>query len=573
MPEIHTAPSPLAPTQSPPPPVDPSPLPCTNDEPPSLQFQHGLTHAALTALKWNYLGAFVRTASSFIIGIFLARLLGPRPFGQVAVAWLVIGLGNLMADCGFGAALVQRRELTSEQIRFAFTVQAILGFLLSAVVALGAPWIAWVFHQPETVPVIRALAAVFSLQAFGLTAANLLKRNLAFGRLQRAQVISYLAGYLALGMPLALRGYGVWSLIAAQLAQTFLLSAQLYLAVRHPLRPLLRLRYRELTSFGGKVVGVNLVNWTIANGDTAIVGRAFGAVSLGLYDRALILMTTPMNGIVATLQAVLFPTYARAQNQPERVRNAYLTSVAAVQLCLLPAFVLIATVPRTVIGGLYGSRWPAAVPLLVPLALARPFRALMSLAGPLLWGVGKVERELRVQIAVALLFIPALLMAARGSLSAVAWTVFALLVLQSILITRAALNVASIAWRELLRLLRGPVLLAAGTAPLVWLVDHRVFLPMPPAMRLAVDALTGSALILALLLSLPRLFLCDELRELVRRHFRWIPSWVRLALPEAGAGLNKPPRVRDPVPETRLSESELPAGTLRRAIPETFTTQ
>lgn len=573
MPDIRTAPSPWAPNPSLSPHMDSPALTNTDVEPSSLQFQHGLTHAALTALKWNYLGATVRIASSFLIGIFLARLLGPRPFGQVAVAWLVIGLGNLMADCGFGAALVQRREVTCEHIRFAFTAQALLGLLLSASVALGAPWIAWVFRQPETVPVIRALAAVFTLQAFGLTAANLLKRSLEFGRLQRAQVISYLAGYLALGLPLACCGFGVWSLIAAQLAQTFLLSAQLYLAVRHPIRPLLRLRYRELNSFGSKVVGVNLANWTIGNVDTAVVGRAFGAVSLGLYDRALILLTTPMNGIVTTLQAVLFPTYARAQHRPELVRRAYLTSVAAVQLCLLPVFVLIAMIPRTVIEGLFGSRWPAAVPLLVPLSLALPFRALMALAGPLLWGVGKVERELRVQVAIALVFIPALLVASRGSLSAVAWTVFSLLVLQSILMTRATLKVASVAWRELLRLVRGPALLTAVTAPLVRAGDHGVFLSLSPVLRLSVDALASSVLSFALVLGLPRLFLCDELRELIRRHFRGIARWTRLDVAEVSVSPDPPLRTGESAPQSRLSESELPAGTLRRPIPEAFTNQ
>jgi len=460
--------------------------------------------------------------------------------------------------------------VTPEHIRFAFTTQALLGLLMSAAVGLGAPGIAWIFRQPETVPVIRTLAAVFTLQALGLTAGNLLRRNLAFGKLQRAQVISYLAGYVGVGLPLAACGFGVWSLIAAQLTQVSLVSAQLYLAVRHPIRPLLRLRHRELASFGSKVVGVNLVNWTILNGDTAIVGRAFGAVSLGLYDRALVLLTTPMNSVVVTLQAVLFPAYARAQNDAALVRRAYLTSVAAVELALLPAFVLIAAVPHTVIGGLYGSRWPAAAPLLVPLALARPFRALMALAGPLLWGVGKVERELRVQVAIALMFIPALLIASRDSLAAVAWTVFGLLVLQSILMTRTALRVALVKWRELPRLMRGPALLTAVTTPLIRMLD-RGMLPLSPPLRLAVDALTASALMLLLLLALPRVFLCGELRGLICRHFRPIARWTRLNAAASSPPPDPASRLGDPVPPSRLGEAERPPNSLRRAVAETLT--
>ena len=43
--------------------------------------------------------------SGLVIGIVLARLLGPKPFGVVAIASLIIGVANLIADFGFGAAL------------------------------------------------------------------------------------------------------------------------------------------------------------------------------------------------------------------------------------------------------------------------------------------------------------------------------------------------------------------------------------------------------------------------------------------------------------------------------------
>lgn len=485
----------------------------------------GLLRPAMAALKWNYLGVAARTGSSFIIGIVLARLLGPKPFGEVAIAWLVIGLGNLMADCGFGAALVQRKEFSREDIRFVFTAQVGLGVFLTAIVAVAAPGIASIFRQPEVTPIIRAVALVFALQAFGLTAQSLLKRDLAFRNLQAAQVISYLVGYLGLGIPLACFGYGVWSLVGAQLMQTLINSALLYLATRHPIRPKIAHPHRELTSFGGKVIGVNLANWAISNFDTGIVGRMFGAASLGLYNRSTALMLRPTNAVVAALQSVLFPVYSRAQGKPDTLRRGHLTSIAAIAIFFFPVFFTIAVIPRTVILGLYGNRWIAAATLVAPIAMARPFQASMAMAGPLLWGLGRVERELRVQIVIAAIMIPALLIASRYSLVAISWTLFGIMVLESVLMNRPALEATGVSWRDVGRVTRGAFLLSAVLAAGIWTLDHAVLVSLASSFRLMADAGTAAVVSIALLRLRPGMFLCDELIYLVRQGST--PVWVR----------------------------------------------
>lgn len=98
----------------------------------------GLAGRSLGALKWNYLGTGIKVLSQLVIGIVLARLLGPEPFGLIALAWLMLGLGNLIADSGLGVALIQKQQISARDIRYVFTLQmlagtalALLGFALS----------------------------------------------------------------------------------------------------------------------------------------------------------------------------------------------------------------------------------------------------------------------------------------------------------------------------------------------------------------------------------------------------------------------------------------------------------
>ena len=171
-------------------------------------------------------------------------------------------------------------------MRYTFTVQICMGIILMAVVALSAPVLAGIFHQPKVVPVVRLMSFIFVLQTLGVVAVALLSRNMDFRGIQFARISSYLMGFFALGIPLALLGFEVWSLVVAQLTQTALFSMLSYAQVRHPIKPLFRSTSRSLGRFGLKVLSTNLVNYAIESIDSFFIGRFFDVVILGLYNRA-----------------------------------------------------------------------------------------------------------------------------------------------------------------------------------------------------------------------------------------------------------------------------------------------
>jgi O-antigen/teichoic acid export membrane protein len=464
-----------------------------------------LAERSFSALKWNYLGALVRVVSQLVIGVLLARLLGPEPFGLVAIAWFVVGLGNLISDLGFGSALIQRERIHEEDTRFVFTILVLIASIMTITVVSTAGFVSDFFRRPDAVPVIRALGLLFVAQAFGQVPANLLRRELNFKVVQMAQVSSYLIAYLGLGIPLAIAGAGVWSLVAAALAQAVLVSTMLFAMRPHAVAPLLSQPGRGLLGFGSTVMGSNIANFTINNIDTAIIGRAFGAVDLGLYSRALQLVSTPMNAVLSNLSAVLFPAYSRAQANTASVRKTYFASLTLVGLLCLPVFTAIAVVPETVIIGLYGSRWSAAVPLLAPLSLGIAVTGLLALSGPLLMGVGRPGVEFRAQALSAVVTVLALILAAAYSLVVLAWTLFGVFLIRFYLVTRNALQATTGTWSDVLRALISPMTVAAFIAAAVKGVDLvAVTAQMTAGLRLMLAAFVGAASLLTSLVVLRR---------------------------------------------------------------------
>lgn len=448
---------------------------------------------SFTALKWNYFGSVSRSGLQFLIGIVLARLLGPQPFGLVVVAVTVLGLGSLISDFGLGSALIQRKEITRDDIRFVFTLQVITGLILTITVFLLAGPIGRFFHQPDAVSVVQVMSPMFLISSAGQTAGALLRRNLDFKRYQLAQFKTYMIGYVMLGIPLAFLGFGVWSLVIAQLSQASFNSMTVYLMVKHPVAPCFKSPSSELFNFGLKYTASNLGSWGFTSIDNIVIGRMFGVVDMGLYNRASILVSNPVGMIVTSMQGVLFSASARKQDDITVLRRTYLGVLGIMAYVCLPLFVAVAVVPSTVINGIYGIKWITAAPLLIPLSLAQPVFALLALGGPVMAGMGKSGREMWVQFIALGFFALLLWWASRHSVEAVAWAALAACLLRFFLVTAVTLKSVDGKWSSVIKSLAGPFVLALFTAGATYFADVAVrWFSFPPLLHLTIVALTAA---------------------------------------------------------------------------------
>jgi O-antigen/teichoic acid export membrane protein len=509
-----------------------------------------LTQKVGSALKWNYFGVVARSLSSLTIGIILARLLGPKPFGLVAIAMLMIGFCNLLADFGIGAAIVQRESLSEEDIRFAFFSQLFVGVFLALACFLGAGVAAQLFRSQEVAPVIRVLSLTFPLQALGQTASNLLKRKLAFRAVQTAQIASSFV-YFTIGISLAATGLGVWALVIAQLVQVSVNSVMAYSMAPHSLRFSFQVN-RSLIAYGVKVLGSSFANWLVSNLDNAFVGRAFGVVALGLYSRAFQLAYTPILAVVSGLQGVLLSAYARAQRQTDALRRVYLSSMAVMAVVTVPLFVAAATVPSTIILALYGRSWAGAAPLFVPLALATPLFALLSLAGPLLWATGEVGRDLKVQCASAFAAVVVFAVTSHFSVVCLAWGVLAVYAFRFLGLTREMAQHLKIRWTEIGLALRGSAALALLAAASVWFFDGLMLrIGLPAMVRLVSDIAAALSITVVPLVLAPTAVLGPNADYILVHTRPMVPEGIQRFMPHTNDGNPKPSCARNslmPVP-------------------------
>lgn len=458
---------------------------------------------SIGAVFWGAGGAVFRILLQFGSQVVLARILGPEQYGLFAIGAVVVSFSGFFSDIGIAYGLIQKKSVSAQDLRFVLTWQVILGVTVTTAIILAARPIAGFFGDEHATGIVQALAVVCLLNALAAPSLNLLKRELDFRRIQLAQIASFIIGYILVGIPLALAGVQVWALVAAWLIQSTLVLLMLYVATRHPIKPLFWYdEAKSVSSFGLTVLLTNLVNWVINNIDRVIVGHVFASRQMGLYATTFNMLYTPTTSLLGVVQPVFFSASARvADNQP-RIAEGYRALIGAVAVFVLPVFVCVSAISETFVLALYGPKWHDAAVIFQPLALAMPLFLIWGLTTPLLWNGGFAGREFRVQLPVALVWIAACWFAAQHSVVLVAWVVFGLFFLRCLVIIGTAVRLLELEVKSLWAAVRGGFVLSFALALAVWTVDAS--LPgLVPWLRLAADALCGLLCLLAALRFFP----------------------------------------------------------------------
>jgi O-antigen/teichoic acid export membrane protein len=230
--------------------------------------EESVSEKSISAILWGGAGTIARIVLQLGAQITLARLLGPTEFGLFAVGALIVSFSNFFADIGIAYSLIQQPEVTDRDIRFVFTWQLLIGSAVTAVIFSASGLLAHALGQPDASSVIQYVSVACFLNAVAAPSLNLLRRNLDFKKIQIFQVLSYALGYIGIGIPLALAGYGVFALVFAWITQSALLTLFAFASVRHRVKPLLWYAEAGFQSiYGLAVFATNITNWLMMNID------------------------------------------------------------------------------------------------------------------------------------------------------------------------------------------------------------------------------------------------------------------------------------------------------------------
>ena len=198
-----------------------------------------------------------------------------------------------------------------------------MSLLLYAVIYLCSPYVADFFNRQELVSLTRVSSLGMIVGALALVQQTILTKRIDFKTQTKVTIVASVTSG-AIGIVMALMGFGVWSLVAQQLSAQTLRTVLLWIANKWI--PKLRFSsasFHELFGFGWKMMVSGVLDTIWKELYQVVVGKFYSPATLGQYTRAKQFSTLFSSNLTTVIQRVTYPVLSNIQDDKERMVSAY----------------------------------------------------------------------------------------------------------------------------------------------------------------------------------------------------------------------------------------------------------
>jgi O-antigen/teichoic acid export membrane protein len=500
-----------------------------------------LTAKTARGIKWTSISTITHTVLQIGYTAIMARWLDKVDFGLVATSLVVLHFGSYLSQMGMAQAIIQKKDLSEPEIRAAFTSNMILCtffFLLFVFLAPFAPYLDK-DHNPDIIPVLRWMSLAILFEGFSTTSLSLIRRDLKFKAFAIRNMLSYIIGYILIGVGAAYMGWGVWSLVLAYLSQTFINAVFSYVIARHSLVPIFSWKYYQpLFEYGSKISIISFLEFFGHSIDTLIINRLAGSGALGVYNRAGFIINIPMMQLTRSLSLVLFPSLSKIQGETDRLRKVYLSAITLIAFLLIPIGVGVFFAADAIIHVMLGNKWDEAIPILQILALSAPFRFTSHFGGVVCNATASLNPKLKLQIVYVVLMCILFFVFSPWGLVGFAWAILISEAFKNFGYMFVIKKIVQFEWQDLWIAYRGGIYAGLITALLIWAITASLKWFNLPIVVVFGGAIVGGALSLLLALFIKpnqaiRLEIAEKVEKIVNKRANSKPVAKLLAMLKA----------------------------------------
>ncbi len=343
------------------------------------------------------LSLFFQSGYSSILGLaanlVLTILLTPATFGIYIATLSIISILNYFSDIGLAASLIQKKEVSREDEKTAFTIQQILVVTLVAIGFTATTAIAEFYKLPENGRYLYwALLVGFFLSSLKTMPSVLLEKEIKFEKVVLVQIIENTFFYITV-IVLAIMGYGLNSFTVAVILRSLVGVILIYRFSPWKISfGIDRASFNKLISFGLPFQGSSLLALVKDDLLTLYLGRVVGFTGLGYIGWAKKWAESPIRIIMDSISRVLFPLFSKFQTDRGRLSRLIEKIIHYQSLLIIPAIVGMALVMSRIVAVIPKySKWEPALPLFYLFCLSALMSSYSTPFINFLNGIGRVK--------------------------------------------------------------------------------------------------------------------------------------------------------------------------------------
>ena len=339
----------------------------------------------------NGVARFSKIFIQIIVNAILARILLPEAFGVVAVITVFTTFFNTFADMGFGAAIIQHKDLTEDDIDSIYSVTLYIGLLLAIAFCILSLPIALFYDNSVYLKIGPMLSLSLLFNTFNMIPNAILMRDKKFTLISIRTIVVYLGGGI-IAVILSLFGFSYYALVV----QTVLIAAITYIWNYLSTKPRFIFKVnmkslKKVAQFSFFQFAFNIINYFSRNLDNLLTGKFLGDINLAYYDKAYTLMLYPVNNLTGVISPVLHPVLSDFQHDKKYIYNSYIkiARILGIIGAYVSSFCFLASKELILI--VYGNRWEGAIVCFSALSLVVAMQMLNSCSGAIFQSIGNTK--------------------------------------------------------------------------------------------------------------------------------------------------------------------------------------
>lgn len=352
-----------------------------------------LRNKTLKAFSWDVLGKMMNQGSTFVVSIFLARLLNPEDFGLVAMTMAFISIATVFIDMGFSVALIQSDSNTDKTYSSIFIFNIVAGATLTFLTFFAAPYIGDFYNSPQVTDLTRWLSLMFLFNSFNRVQNAILNKDL---QIKSIVIRSFSASVISgvLGVMAAFYGLGVYSLVVQTLSYAFINTITLWSTTQWiPSLSFSYVEVKKLMGFSLYAFFERVITNIFIRLDVLLLAKLFSPLTVSFYTRASTLKEFVTKYSSSSIIKVLFPLLSKLKNDQKAYENVYFRMFSIIALLSYALTGVLYFLGSDIILLLFGKKWTATIPIFQILILSSCNIPLNSLMWNAMMSKGKAREN------------------------------------------------------------------------------------------------------------------------------------------------------------------------------------
>lgn len=432
---------------------------------------------------------------NFVVSIILARVLTPDEYGTVALVTVFIAILQVFVNSGFPNALIQKKEATDLDFSTVFYFNLASCTLMYIVLYFAAPVVANFYENEALVSILRILGLKLIIAGLLAVQNAYVSRTMQFKKYFYTTVTGTILSAIV-GIGMVYTGWGVWALVGQALTSVAVNTIILWFT--SGFKPKLMFSFdilKELFSYGWKLLVANLVDNLYINLRTLIIGKVYSTSDLACYNKGESFPKLIITNLNTSIDSVLFPAMAQAQNDLSRLKTMTRRSVKTSGYIVWPCMIGLFVCAEPLVEFLLTDTWLPCVPFLRMFAISYGFIPVQTANINAMKAIGRSDVYLKLQTIGKVAGLISILITMQISVYAIAFGTVLVVIFEMVIKATPNKKFIDYGYMEQLKDLLPSMAVSCLMGFCVWWLQY---LNLPLILMLAIQASVGASIYILL---------------------------------------------------------------------------